>query len=295
MCNVRVTAAIARKLSTVARGRDVGLSVRLIFQYRGGDVRCEGGVISAAELDRGFKKVASYFSARPQHETAVALSLSQMRLRRPPPPQLHTLIAKGFDRLASSNISELKQIKIMLVGMVNAGKSSFLNVLLGLDKEIHFPTNESSWTRIITKLKYGPTKKWCLRTTDEKERCVTEQCDFDGNRILNALCAYGRNKYYSRPEWLQQWPKDVGDDILAKLTDGDDDAKRKIQETYSVSDLDMDITMQWANGDTHVSVEDAEALADVCLRRDFRDKFLLKRRACPCLWLYLWLYLWLAL
>ena len=282
MCNVRVTAAIARKLSTVARGRDVGLSVRLIFQYRGGDVRCEGGVISAAELDRGFKKVASYFSARPQHETAVALSLSQMRLRRPPPPQLHTLIAKGFDRLASSNISELKQIKIMLVGMVNAGKSSFLNVLLGLDKEIHFPTNESSWTRIITKLKYGPTKKWCLRTTDEKERCVTEQCDFDGNRILNALCAYGRNKYYTRPNWLSQLPRHEIEQVVAKLSSSDDAAHKQVKGKYSVSDADMEITMQWVNGDTRVSVEDSAALAKVCLLRDFKDKFLLKRSACAC-------------
>ena len=142
--------------------------LQLIFGYHGGDMRCEDGVIAKETLM--------------------------------PAPGMHTLIAKGFEKLASSNIRELKQVKIMLVGMVNAGKSSFLNVLLGLDKEIHFPTNESSWTKIITKLKYGPTKKWCLRTTDEREQCVTEQCDFDPtdasrrSRTLNTLCAYGRKK-----------------------------------------------------------------------------------------------------
>ena len=180
--NVRVVATIHEKMRDVALGRDFRSSVQLIFAYYGGDVQCEGGVISKEDLVYGFRMI---FSRSTSTRSLLSMSnpsllvTSPGKIAQPAAPQMHTLITKGFHKLTSSNISELKQIKIMLVGMVNAGKSSFLNVLLGLDKEIHFPTNESSWTRIITKLKYGPTKKWCLRTTDEKESCVTEQYDFD--------------------------------------------------------------------------------------------------------------------
>ena len=212
--------------------------MQLIFEFHGGDVRCKDGVIAETDLRRGFRKIKPVARGR-RHSAPLSPGMPPLT------PGMHTLIAKGFDKLASGNIRELKQIKIMLVGMVNAGKSSFLNVLLGLDKEIHFPTNESSWTRIITKLKYGPAKKWCLRTTDEKEQSVTEQCD---SRALDALCAYGRNKYNTRPKWLQQCTTEVGDAILSKLTAGDDAAKQEVQQQYSVSDADMDLTMQWING-----------------------------------------------
>ena len=287
--NVRTVIAVTTKLNVIACGRDTRLPIRWIFNYCGGDLKCADGVITTEELARAFKQVAPLLRSEtdpvhPQRQRTVASRMRDSTGRAP--LKLHTMITRGFDRVASSDISQLKKIKVMLVGMVNAGKSSFLNVLLGLDKEIHFPTNESSWTRMITKLKYGPTKTWCLRTTDEKEERVTEHWHFNlsdprrSSRILNALCAYGRDKYDTRPKWLDQLPRHEIDQVLNMLASADEEPARAVQQKYAVSDADMDVTMQWLNGDTRMSMEDSTTLGEVSLLKDFKNKFLSERRAC---------------
>ena len=286
--NVRTLAAITTKLNAIACGRETRFPILWIFKHCGGDLKCAQGVVTMEELARAFRHVAPLVRSEadrahsPRRDTVDSLARNSTG-DRAPPLKLHTMITRGFDRVASSDISQLKLIKVMLVGMVNAGKSSFLNVLLGLDKDIHFPTNESSWTRMITKLKYGPAKTWCLRTTDEREQRVTEQCQFDSSdaenssRILNALCAYGRSKYDARPRWLDQLARHEIDQVLNTLATADEEAARVVQQKYAVSDADIDVTRQWL---ARVSTQGSTALAQVSLLEDFKNKFLSERRTC---------------